>query len=117
MELGLYIILSIQKCASTFSNFFIEVKGPDGSGVVAKHEVCYDGVVDVSAIHVLRSFGVKDPKTVYNNNAYIITLVYHSATGTLQLFTTHSIFLAESPKYYMNQVRSFTMTDTVKAFW
>lgn len=115
-ELGLYIIPSTQQCAPALPNFFMEVKGPDGSGAVAKRQVCYDGTVGARAIHALRSFGVKDPKTVYDNNVYTITSAYHSATGTLQLFTTHPTLLAESPEYHMNQVRSFAMTDTVEAF-
>ena len=72
----------------------MEVKGPDGSGAVAKRQACYDGAVGARGIHALRSFGVKDPKTVYDNNAYTITSAYHSATGTLQLFTTHPTLLA-----------------------
>lgn len=116
-ELGLYITPSTQQCTPALPNFFMKVKGPDGSAAVAKWQACYDGVVGAHGIHALRSFGVKDPKTVYDNNAYTITSAYHSATGTLQLFTTHPTLLAESPKYHMTQVRSFTMTDTVEAFW
>ena len=118
-ELGLYITPSTQQRAPALPNFFMEVKGPDGSGAVAKRQACYDGAVGARGIHQLRSFRVEDLGTVYDNNAYTITSAYHSATGTLQVYTTHPTqptVPEESPKYHMTQLRSFAMTDTAEAF-
>lgn len=63
----------------------MEVKGPDGSGAVAKRQACYDGAVGARGIHALRSFGVEDSKTVYDNHAYTITTAYHRAISCSQL--------------------------------
>lgn len=64
-------------------------------------------------IHALRSFGVEDPKTVYENNANTITSAYHSHFRCTQLTQR---FSKSSPEYHMTQIRSFTMTDTAEAF-
>lgn len=88
-ELGSYIIPSTQHQAPALSNFFTEVKGPDGSGAVAKRQACYDGVMGARGVTEFRAYGLDNPKTVYDDNAHTITSTYHSATGTLPVYTTH----------------------------
>lgn len=93
------------------------MKGPDGSEAVVKQELCYDSIVSVCGIYALWLFGIKNPKTVYNNNVYTIIFACHSASDTFQLFTIHQTLFVESPKYYMTQVRSFAIIDTIEVFW
>ena len=119
IELGSSIIPSAQHQAPALPNFFTEVKGPDGSGAVAKRQACYDGVVGERGIDEFRAFGVDKSETVYNNNSYTITSTYHSATGTLQIYTIHSTKPTDpdsSPEYYMTQLNSFAMTGTAGRF-
>ena len=63
-ELGSYITPSTQYQAPALPNFFTEVKGPDGSGAVAKRQACYDGVVGTRGVDKLRAYGVDKPETV-----------------------------------------------------
>jgi len=86
---------------------------------VAKRQACYDGVVGARGIDEVRTFRVDKSKTVYDENAYTITSTYHSATGTLQVYTVHPTQPADperSPEYYMTQLRSFALTDTPDVF-
>lgn len=118
-ELGPYITPSTQLQAPALANFFTEVKGPDGNVAVAKRQACFNGVVGDRGMRKLAAYEVKNLKTVYDNNAYTITSTYHSATGSLQMYTVHSTQPADpetSPEYFMNQLRSFAMTDTAERF-
>ena len=118
-ELGSYITPSTQRQAPALPNFFTEVKGPDGSGAVAKRQACYDGVVGARGIDEVRAFRVDKSKIVYDENAYTITSTYHSATGTLQVYTVHPTQPTDperSSEYYMTQLRSFALTDSPDVF-
>ncbi len=118
-ELGSYITPATQGQASALPNFFTEVKGPDGSGAVAKRQACHDGVLGERGVREFMAFGVDDSETVYDNAAHTITSTYHSATGTLQMFAIHQtqpIDPENPPEYYMTQLRSFAMTDTAERF-
>jgi len=118
-ELRSYIIPATQGQAPALPNFFTEVKGPDGSGAVAKRQACFDGALGARGIHKLRLFEADEPETVYDNDAHTITSTYHSATGTLQIYTIHQtqpIDPGNPPEYYMSQLRSFAMTDTAERF-
>jgi len=66
-----------------------------------------------------RAYRVDNPETVYDDNAYTVTSTYHSATGTLQVYTIHPTKPTDPenhPEYYMTQLRSFAMTDTAERF-
>ncbi|KAL8700904.1 MAG: hypothetical protein Q9201_005199 [Fulgogasparrea decipioides] len=118
-ELGSYIVPSTQHQAPALPNFFTEVKGPDGSGAVAKRQACYDGVIGARGVDEFRAYGIDKPETVYDENAYTITSTYNSATGSLQVYTIHTTEPTDpdkSPGYYMTQLRSFAMTDTAGSF-
>ena len=109
-KLGPYITPSTQQHTPALPNFFTEVKGPDGSGAVAKRQACYDGALGARGMHRMAALG----DAVFEN-ASTITSTYHSATGTLQLNTTHCM-QDQTPEYFMNQLRSFAMTDTAETF-
>ena len=42
-------------------NFFMEVKGPDGSLAVATRQARYNGTVGSRAIYSLQNYGVEEP--------------------------------------------------------
>ncbi|MCJ1402237.1 hypothetical protein MMC11_005457 [Xylographa trunciseda] len=118
-ELGSYIIPATQGQAPALPTFFTEVKGPDGSGAVAKRQACYDGVLGERGIREFMAFGVDDSERVYDNNAYTITSTYHSATGTLQVYTIHQtqpIDHENPPEYHMTQLNTFAITGTAERF-
>ncbi|KAL9100361.1 MAG: hypothetical protein Q9163_004252 [Psora crenata] len=118
-ELGLYIIPATQGQAPALPTFFTEVKGPDGSGAVAKRQACHDGVLGERGVRKFMAFGVDDSESVYDNNAYTITSTYHSATGTLQVYTIHQIQPIDHenpPEYHMTQLNTFAITGTAERF-
>lgn len=92
-------------------NFFLKVKGSDGSAAVAKRQACYDGVLGDRDIYHLQLYG--ETENIYDGNAYTITSVYHD--GALKMYTIHPTsplnpgYLSE---YHMTQLRSFAMTDS-----
>ena len=94
----------------------MEIKDPNRIGAIAKQQAYYYNIVNTRGIYALQLFGVKDLKIVYYNNMYTITLAYNNTTSTLQLFINYLIFFAKLLKYYITQVKSFTMTDTIKIF-
>lgn len=113
-EIGSYIIPLKMEHAPALPNFFVEVKGPDGSAAVARRQACYDGAIGVRAMHKLQSFG-DQPK--YSNNAYTITSTLSS--GLLTIYTVHLIQAtdpANPPEYYMTQLRSISLLDSPAAF-
>ena len=102
-ELSSSILPSTQQHAPALPNFFTEVKGPEGSGAVAQRQACYDGAIGARGIHEIRSFRQEDPEKVYDDNAYTISSTYHSASGTLELYTTYPPKPTDhesSPEYY-----------------
>jgi len=120
-ELGSYITPATQGQAPALPNFFTEVKGPDGSGAVAKRQACHDGALGERGIRELMAFGVDDCETVYNNNnnAHTITSTYHSATGTLQMYTIHHtqpIDPENPPEYHMTQLGGWALTGSHEQF-
>lgn len=86
---------------------------------VTKRQTCLNDVVSDRNMRKLATYEVKNLKTVYDNNAYIITSTYHSVINSLQMYTVHFTQSADSEtlsEYFMNQLRSFVMTDTAERF-
>ena len=96
-------------------NFFLEAKGPDGSLAEAHRQALHDGAIGARAMQSIQSYGQEEP--VFENNASTITSIYHG--GTLKMYG-HSVAQPNGPgtrsEYYMHQLRSFAMTDTVDSF-
>ena len=114
-DLNGYIVPSTQDDLPIAPNFFLAVKGPDGSLAVAGRQACYDGALGARGMHILQSYGQEEP--VFDNNAYTITSIYHG--GQLRMFTSHPTqptSTGSRPEYHMHQLRSFAMTDTAETF-
>ena len=118
-ELRSYITPATQGQAPALPNFFTEVKGPDGSGAVAKRQACHDGVLGERGVREFMTFGVDDSETGCDNDAHTITSTYHSATGTLQMYTIHQTQLTnpeKSPEYHMTQLGGWALTGSIGQF-
>lgn len=50
------IIPSTQDSHPMLPTFFLKVKGPEESAVVAKRQACYDGALGARAMHSLQSY-------------------------------------------------------------
>lgn len=114
-ELGGHIVPSTQEDLPMTPNFFLAAKGPDGSAAVARKQACYDGALGARGIQSLQSYG--QPEPIYDNNAYTVTSIYFD--GVLKMYTSHPSQPTgpeNRPEYFMNQLRSFSLTDTPEAF-
>lgn len=72
-DLAEYIIPSTVTPRPLLANFFLEAEGRVGKGPTADQQACHDGALGARGIHQLRSYG-KDPLTMYDENAYTITV-------------------------------------------
>jgi len=114
-ELSKHIIPSTQEDLPVAPNFFLEVKGPDGSAAVARRQASYHVALGARGIHSLRSYGQEEPD--FDNNAYTISSIYHD--GTLKMYTSHPSQPTSSedrPEYPMNQVKGWSMTSDLETF-
>ncbi|EED22704.1 conserved hypothetical protein [Talaromyces stipitatus ATCC 10500] len=113
-ELSGRIKPSTQDDLPILPNFLLAAKGPDGSLAVAGRQASYDGALGARAMHTLQTYKQEEPK--FDNNAYTLTNIYHG--GTLKMFTSHPSKTTNSdrPEYYMTQLRSFALTDSIDTF-
>lgn len=114
-ELSSDIIPSTQDDLPILPNFFLAVKGPDGSSAVAKRQACYVGALGARGMLRLHSYA--QDNLVYDNNAYTFTSTYHD--GQLKMFTSHPVQLTDGggrSEYYMHQLNSWGMTGNVETF-
>ena len=103
-KLGPYIVPSTNTTAPCLPNFFLEGKGPDGSGVVCQRQILYDGALGARGIHELRSYIGQE--TLYDKKAYTIASCYHGASATVELNTIHP-----TPSTNPNRNYEFRMTQ------
>ena len=95
-------------------NFFLAVKGPNGSAAVMQKQACYDNALSSWGIHSLQEYG---QGRVYNNYAYILTSIYHDAQLKMFIsYPTKPQKAGERPSYYINQISGWSMTGNIGAF-
>lgn len=116
-ELSHHIMPSTMQDKPLAPNFFIEVKGPDGSAAVATRQARYDGATGSRAMHSLQNY--REEKLQYDGQAYTFSSTYHGGTGTLQLYAHHPTAPTSEggrPEYHMTQVDTWAMTGNVDSF-
>ena len=86
-ELGGQIVPSTQHDLPLAPNYFVEVKGPDGSLAVATRQACYDGALGARGIRSLQTY--EHAGVEHDNKAHTLTSIYHG--GQLRMFTSHPI--------------------------
>ncbi|KAF5019180.1 hypothetical protein F66182_8830 [Fusarium sp. NRRL 66182] len=109
------IVPSTQLDLPIAPNFFLAVKGPDGSLSVASRQACYDGALGARGILSLQSYGHSEEQL--DNNAYTLTSIYHG--GQLKIHTTHAIPPSTpngKPEYVMTLVKAWVLTSDMDAF-
>lgn len=114
-QLGDQIIPSRQGDLPIAPNFFLAVKGPNGTIETARNQACYDGALGARAMHSLRSYAQTEP--VSDNDAAVITSMYHG--GMLTLFTSHQAPTTNPegrPEYYMHRLKAWAMISDVETF-
>ncbi|KAH6889926.1 hypothetical protein B0T10DRAFT_572089 [Thelonectria olida] len=114
-ELSGHIIPSTMEDKPMAPNFFLEVKGPDGSAAVATRQARYDGAIASRGIHSLQNYSREEPQ--YDGRAYTYSSTYQD--GTLKLYAHHVAAPTTEggrPEYHMTKIRGFDMTDTRETF-
>ncbi|KAH8781060.1 hypothetical protein F5883DRAFT_685314 [Diaporthe sp. PMI_573] len=112
-ELGHHIAPSAAYNRPIVPNFFLEVKGPDGTPAVMMRQIRHDGAVGARAIHSLQNYGAKEP--VYDGKAYTYSSAYQN--GHLQLYAHHTTAApGGQPEYHTSELRDFAMRGSRENF-
>ncbi|KAG7106962.1 hypothetical protein HYQ45_018331 [Verticillium longisporum] len=114
-ELEHYIIPSSMHDKPMAPNFFVEVKGPDGSLAVANRQARYNGALGSRAMYSLQNYGEEEPG--YDGKAYTFGSIYHG--GTLHMYAHHPTAPTTDggpPGYHITQVDAWAMTGNRDGF-
>ncbi|KAI3326805.1 hypothetical protein HD806DRAFT_551881 [Xylariaceae sp. AK1471] len=114
-QLNKRIVPSTQHDLPVAPNFFLTVKGPDGSPGVAERQACYDGALGARGMNSLQTYG--DPDLDPGNNAYTLTSSYHM--GTLKIYASYTLLSAgprARPEYVMKKINSWSLTGDARTF-
>ena len=109
------IIPSNDKHYPAVPNFFVEVKGPDGSAAVVRRQVGFVGAIGARGMHALQSYSQSERE--YNGNAHSFSSTYND--GTLKMYTHHlesPVAPGGQPQSYMTQLNSHAMTGNPETF-
>ncbi|PWI64276.1 hypothetical protein PCL_11308 [Purpureocillium lilacinum] len=109
------VVPSTQADLPVAPNFFVEVKGPDGSAAVAQRQIIYDMALGEWGQSALRSVGGE--RLVHDQHAH--TLGYTYQNGTVRLYAMHMIGPSTSgprPEFVTTQVNSYSLTGNPKSF-
>ncbi len=114
-DLSGHIIPSTQEDLPLAPNFFLTVKGPDGTTAVAKRQLMYDMSLGARGFQSLQSYTAGQP--VFDHKAYTIGGTY--LYGQLTMYTCHpiqAISRGARPEFVMTQVRAYILTNDADAF-
>ncbi|KAF5024777.1 hypothetical protein F66182_3155 [Fusarium sp. NRRL 66182] len=114
-RIGQHIIPSSMHDKPLAPNFFVQVKGPDGSAAIATRQARYDGAVGSRAMHSLQNYGREQLQ--YDGQANTFSTTYHN--GQLQIYAHHTtapINGQGQPRYHMTQVDALAMTGNRDGF-
>lgn len=114
-ELNGLIVPSTQHDLPIAPNYFLQVKGPDGTPAVALRQAWYDSIIGARGIDGLQSY--KASKQMFDNKAYTLASVYQG--GQLKIYASQPIPPREergSAGYVMTQVKAYALTSDVDTF-
>jgi len=114
-DLNHHIVPSTKDTYPAAPNFFLEVKGPDGSAAKKTMQACYAGAIGTRGIHALQGYG--QPEPTYDNKAYTFSSTYHD--GTLKMYSHHPTEPSrpgESPQYHMAKLGGWELTGSRQTF-
>ncbi|KAI8623477.1 hypothetical protein F5Y19DRAFT_468475 [Xylariaceae sp. FL1651] len=115
MQLNKHIVPSTQHDLPIVPNFFLNVKGPDGTPAVAGRQACYDGALGARGMNSLQRYS--DPELDADNKAYTLTSTYHG--GQLKIYATYPLLqagLGMRREYAMTQIKAYALTSDVDTF-
>lgn len=118
-QLRNYILPSTSAKVPIVPNFFIETKGPDGSGRVVKNQALHAGAIGARAVQQLRELAY--PNQPLDGNAYIISCTFSGGLGTaeLTLYTVHPVASSDPTRAYdycTTRLKDFNMVTDAETF-
>lgn len=112
-ELSRYIAPSTAANRPILPNFFLEVKGPDGSPGVMMQQICYDGAIGTRAMHSLQNCRESEP--TYDGQVYTYSSTYQN--DQLQLYEHHATAApGGQPEYHTTRLGGYSMTHSRETF-
>ncbi|KAI0413998.1 hypothetical protein F5X98DRAFT_366206 [Xylaria grammica] len=115
MQLNKHIVPSTQHDLPIVPNFFLNVKGLDGTQAVAERQACYNGALGARGMNSLQTYS--NPESNADNKAYTLTSTYHG--GQLKIYATYPLSRASLEirrEYAMMQVKAYALTSDVDTF-
>lgn len=100
-DLDSLIVPSRQSMAPIAPNFFLEMKGQDGSFAVAGRQAWHDGIVGARAMQAIRCY---DLETTLDHKAYSLSASFYDTT--IKIYSTHPIL--RDGKVFYNTVQVFS---------
>ena len=116
-ELDRQIIPSTQHNLPLAPNFFLTVKGPDGSSEVATKQALYDGALGARGMHSLQSY--QQDESIDSHAATITAIYYGGQLGQMSMYIIHHAQSGDNrdrPEYYMHQLNSWSMIGNIETF-
>ena len=107
-ELGTYIVPVASGSRACAPNFFVEAKGPGGSGGAVMDQACFDGALGARGIYKLQTYDQQVP--TYDHKAYTISATYNDSQ--LKIYA-HHLSQPNGPgtdvEYYMKLLKSWSL--------
>ncbi|KAL1892356.1 hypothetical protein Sste5346_007094 [Sporothrix stenoceras] len=103
-------------------NFFVEIKGPSGTEIVALRQVRYDGAVGARAMHSLQNYAaVRDglPRSAHVYDGRVRALSVTLFSDRLRIFGHHITAPAPGesrPTYHMTRLGGWLLTEEFDQF-
>ncbi|OAG41332.1 hypothetical protein AYO21_04495 [Fonsecaea monophora] len=110
-ELDQHIIPCTTGFRPAAPNFFLELKGSDGSAREAQLQALHDAAHGALAMHKLQNYGQVKP--TYDNKAYSLATTFHPTGGMLSVFAVHPTppTIPQGPtSYHMTLVNIYAMS-------
>ena len=114
-QLGGHIVPSTQEDLPILPNYFVEVKGPDGTPAVAKRQLIYGMILGARGCLTAESYGKPAPS--FNNHAHTLGCTYQD--GLLKMYACHPIPTSApgaQPGFVTTQLNSWSMTGNPDVF-
>jgi hypothetical protein len=108
-SLGGHVVSSTQEDLPIAPNFFVEVKGHDGSTAVAKRQLSYDMALGARGINTLQAYNSSDLRC--DNRAYTLGCNYQAASQPILPSVPGG-----QPGYNMTQPKVLALTNDPEAF-
>ncbi|KAI3318349.1 hypothetical protein HD806DRAFT_526295 [Xylariaceae sp. AK1471] len=114
-QLGKHIVPSTQHDLPIVPNFFLNVKGLNGTLAVAKNQACYNGALGARGMNSLQIYA--DLEFDSDNKAYTLTSTYYG--GLLTIYASYPLLRASLQvphEYAMVEIDAYILTRNIDTF-